>query len=403
MAGDPVSEMESSRSIQAIPARIDRSGRHLSPKVSTTSGGTNVPAPAARVRNTVRIPSALEAHWLQKQLATVGKNGYMGAETLPKRMTMGHGGAAEQLRISRNTEVLMAAQNGGLATPREFRHTRRMRAVKVADALGYKRWKRSNLAPGENLSAEELKIELQQEEKAAARQAKADRSRPLVGVGGNVRIKRDLTNFEYGQGHIEGGEMAKVVQIQFINKPMEEVEEWHYLVELLESPYEYTTKPARVWLTEREIDFSVGRRRAQTASGDVVRSMDLLFADRRTDWDRLDRLSTPKGRKSKQVPMLISPQNNRASQPWTPVSTSTTSPFRHQSQAGGPPSSSGGLVFNTSVNWGTVLDNCSFTPRLAARSRKLASGRKQQLQKISAGEKLRRVCRIYYIFDIMAP
>ena len=87
--------------MQAIPAKMDL-GDRVSRVASSATRVATTTVTDSRLRNEARIPSALEAHWLQKNLEKVGRNGFLGAETLPKKMVAGKLGPRQQLRTSRN-------------------------------------------------------------------------------------------------------------------------------------------------------------------------------------------------------------------------------------------------------------------------------------------------------------
>ena len=147
------------------------------------------------------------------------------------------------------------------------------RAVQTADQQVYRRWAKARGAlktqqsvdaheDAHNMTDTELS-ELQANQKLhRQKQDRADRSRPLVGVGQTIRIRRSkITTPAYGRGNIVEGALARVTHVQHIHVPSKKREEWHYCVELLESPYIHATTPARVWLTEEELDSTMSRRR----------------------------------------------------------------------------------------------------------------------------------------------
>ena len=151
-------------------------------------GSAKCSAITAHRRADPRIPSTLECHWLEKQLANIGRGNFLHARTLPEELTNPRSPRGQQLQDGRNRELLMAASSGGVATPREFRSVRRLRAVTTADKQVRARWrkqqgretqgKRGAAAVGE--AAERSKDELQ---------PRRDRSRPMVAVGSSVRVR----------------------------------------------------------------------------------------------------------------------------------------------------------------------------------------------------------------------
>ena len=118
---------------------------------------------------------------------------------------------------------------------------------------------------------------------------------------------------------------------------------------------------------------------------EMVKSLDVLFIDRQTDWDRIDHLATPKGRRY--LPKFVTPQNSTSpamnwrkdSPHWKAGDTACS----QRSLQIGKQNASNTLVFNTSVDWAEVLDDCPFSPKLTPKSLRLAADRRAQLQKLA--------------------
>jgi hypothetical protein len=215
-----------------------------------------------------RVPSSLECDWLEKRLDKVGRGKYLGARTLSKKLVLKEG-----LQQSRNRVLLLAASSGGVATPREFARLRRLRAALAADRqVAARRRKQEATASRSStprsprnegtavLTEEQRLIEEQDERDAAAlaeREANeaADNARPEAGVGQFVRIRSNITNPAYGWGNLESNAYGKVIQVQSIARVKEPSKrDWHYLVELNESPYHHAVTKPRFWVSQYEIE-----------------------------------------------------------------------------------------------------------------------------------------------------
>jgi hypothetical protein len=220
-----------------------------------------------------RVPSTLECDWLEARLNKVGRGRYLNAKTLDQKLVLKEG-----LLISRNRELLMSASSGGISTPREFSRLRRLRASLAADKQVAARRRKQLRAAGsqptsprrlsttadakheeERLREEQAARDAEAEQVRAANEA-ADNLRPDAGVGQVVRIRSNITKPAYGWGNLESNAMGKVIQVRLIPRPKEpEKKEWHYLVELLDSPYHHAVTKPRFWVSQYEIEGCVRR------------------------------------------------------------------------------------------------------------------------------------------------
>ena len=83
----------------------------------------------------------------------------------------------------------------------------------------------------------------------------ADNARSDAGVGQVVRIRSNITKPAYGWGNLESNAMGTVIQVRVIPRPKEpEKKDWHYLVELLDSPYHHAKTKPRFWVSQYEIE-----------------------------------------------------------------------------------------------------------------------------------------------------
>ena len=264
---------------------------------------------AAMSRLDPRVPSNLECDWLQNKLHRVGRGQYLSAKTLSDETV----DSAPGLRKSINRELLMSASSGGVASPREFSRVRRLRASLLADrqvaARRRKRQAAQRPPPRSPRSAAEAAAQAaQEEEEAMAREEAAQKraaeaataaeqasnARPQAGVGQIVRIRTNLVDPAYGWGHLHGNAMGRVLQIRHICRPQEpDKKEWHYLIELLESPYDHAASMPRAWVSQTEIE---GRRRNTAKRMMSDDEMKRLAPTSSTDWARIERLATPKSR-----------------------------------------------------------------------------------------------------------
>jgi hypothetical protein len=219
-----------------------------------------------------RVPSSLECDWLEKKLSKVGRGRFLSARTLDQKHLRREG-----LLQSRNRELLMSASSGGIATPREFSRLRRLRASLAADKQVAARRRKQQRAqdPGERgssprtadphspsaltredeqLLAEQKARDSEMEERQRAKHT-ADNARPDVGVGQVLRIRSNITQPAYGWGNLEGNARGTVIQVRLVSRPLEpQKKEWHYLVELLETPYHHAVRKPRFWVSQHEIE-----------------------------------------------------------------------------------------------------------------------------------------------------
>lgn len=152
------------------------------------------PVPETRLP---RVPTSLECEWLDERLKKTGRNGFLGAETMPTNLVK----KSSIVKAARSKELLMAVANDTITTPRDFKHIRRLRAVLSADHQ--RRKTRSSI----NKSGANEDVQIAAQERAAkvaeSKQQEEERkqreARPLVGVGSMVRV-RDVAQPTYGWG-----------------------------------------------------------------------------------------------------------------------------------------------------------------------------------------------------------
>ena len=325
-----------------------------------------------------RVPSSLECDWLEKRLDKVGRGNYLGAKTLDSKLV-----CQEGLQQSRNRELLMAASSGGVSSPREFARLRRLRASLAADKqVSARRRKQEQAGRAEArkaqneqavaLSEEQQMLDAEEAKKAAADKAEGineqlDNTRPEAGIGQVVRIRSNIDTPAYGWGNLESNAMGRVIQVQSIARAKEpDKREWHYLVEMLETPYHHAVTKPRFWVSQYEIEGRRGNAQEMT-----MEELAKLVPESQTDWERLDRLATPKSRAS----MGLEP--NAFENPGATWSQSSGMGFG--THAGSTMGSTMGSMAS-SIGDGFAYP---FVPMTSPRSRKLASGRREQLAQMA--------------------